>query len=148
MSAEDYKNLPVADDVVFTNQVDYEDAEDLVMEISAIKARIGELTAQLNTRQDVLRDLVGDQTGRVQGRDGHSVTFVRNERFNGARAKKALSRNPEALAAISTPSPNVTAARKALALGKITPTQYAACLAQGDAIIRVNTPSETTEDED
>lgn len=148
MSAEDYTNLPVADDVVFESKEDHEDAEALVMEISAIKARIGELTAQLNTRQDVLRDLVGDQTGRVQGRDGHSVTFVRNERFNAKRARGALSRNPEALAAICSPSPNAAAARKALASGKITPTQYAACLSQGDAIIRINTPNETTEDED
>lgn len=148
MSAEDYKNLPVADDVEFENSADYETAQNLVMELAAIKARMGELGIQANARQDMLRDLVGDQTGRVHGREGHTVTVVGNHKFNPARAKKALQKNPAALAAISSPSPNAPQARKALASGKITAAQFAACMATGDAIIRVNTPSETTEDED
>lgn len=148
VTADFYKGIKPVDDVRFENEIDREDAQDLVMELAALQARIAGLTALADDCKDRIRSLLDGQTGRVQGRDGVSITASTNERFNVKRARDAFKKDPAALAAISTPTPSAAGARKALADRKITAEQYAATLSKGDAVIRVNYPTETTEDED
>jgi len=146
MPAEDYKNIKPVDDVQFEDKLTYEDAQNQVMQLAAIQARIAELTALADEIKDNIRALLDGQTGRVQGRDGVSITASARWRFNAKRAKDAFKKDPAALAAISTPTPTAAGARKALADRKITAEQYAATLSKGDAVIRVNYPTETTEE--